>query len=53
MQTLGEFNSMVFLAGADSLMIGNYLTTSGRNYEDDFRLIEAYGLTPKHKDYFI
>ena len=53
MQTLGEFNSMVFLAGADSLMIGNYLTTSGRNYEDDFKLIEAYGLTPKHKNYFI
>ena len=53
MQTLGEFNSMVFLAGADSLMIGNYLTTAGRNYEDDFRLIEAYGLTPKHKDHFI
>ncbi len=46
MQTLGEFNSMVFLAGADNLMIGNYLTTSGRNYEDDFRLIETYGLTP-------
>lgn len=53
MQILGEFNSMVFLAGADSLMIGNYLTTSGRNYEADFRLIEAYGLTPKHKDHFI
>jgi biotin synthase len=48
MQILGEFNSMVFLAGADSLLIGNYLTTSGRNYEDDFRLIEAYGLI-QHK----
>ncbi len=47
MQVLGEFNSMVFLAGADSLMIGNYLTTSGRNYEDDFRLIETYGLTTR------
>ena len=46
MQTLGEFNSMVFLAGADSLLIGNYLTTSGRNYEDDFRLIKTYGLNP-------
>jgi biotin synthase len=53
MQVLGEFNSMVFLAGADSLMIGNYLTTSGRNYGDDFRIIETYGLTTKHKDYFI
>ncbi|MBM4135293.1 MAG: biotin synthase BioB [Nitrospira sp.] len=44
MQILGEFNSMVFLAGADSLLIGNYLTTSGRGYEDDLRLIETYGL---------
>jgi biotin synthase len=47
MQILGEFNSMVFLAGADGLMIGNYLTTHGRNYEDDFRLIETYGLNSK------
>jgi biotin synthase len=49
MQTLGEFNSMVFLAGADSLMIGNYLTTSGRDFEDDFKLIETYGLSPHKK----
>jgi biotin synthase len=49
MQILGEFNSMIFLAGADSLMIGNYLTTPGRNYEDDFRLISTYGLTPHAK----
>jgi biotin synthase len=48
MQILGEFNSMVFLAGADSLLIGNYLTTSGRNYEEDFRLIKTYGLNPYH-----
>lgn len=47
MQVLGEFNSMVFFSGADSLLTGNYLTTSGRNYEDDFRLIKAYGLTTK------
>jgi len=45
MQVLGEFNSMVFLAGADSLLTGNYLTTSGRSYEDDLRLIKTYGLT--------
>ena len=49
MQILGEFNSMVFLAGADSLLIGNYLTTSGRNYEDDLRLIGTYGLS-QHKN---
>ena len=53
MQTLGEFNSMVFLAGADSLLIGNYLTALGRNSEDDFRLIKAYGLIPQYKDQFL
>lgn len=44
MQVLGEFNSMVFMAGADSLLTGNYLTTTGRTYKDDLRLIEQYGL---------
>jgi biotin synthase len=43
-QTLGEFNSWVFMAGADSLLTGNYLTTTGRTYKDDLRLIEQYGL---------
>lgn len=44
-QILGEFNSMVFLAGADGMITGNYLTTLGRSPEDDLRLIKAYGLT--------
>ncbi len=43
-QTLGEFNSWIFLAGADSLLTGNYLTTTGRTFKDDLRLIEQYGL---------
>jgi len=43
-QTLGELNSMVFLAGADGLLIGNYLTLKGRSTEDDIRLIEMLGL---------
>jgi len=43
-QTLGEFNSMVFMAGADSLLTGNYLTTAGTPYDDDLRLIRQYGL---------
>ncbi len=43
-QTLGEFNSMVFMAGADSLLTGNYLTTTGTPYEEDLRLIKQYGL---------
>ena len=45
MQTLGEFNSFVFLAGADGLLIGNYLTTLGRNFEDDLKLIKQFGLS--------
>jgi biotin synthase len=47
MQTLGEFNSMIFMAGADSLLTGNYLTTTGRTYKDDIRLIEISGLNGK------
>jgi biotin synthase len=43
-QTLGEFNSMLFMAGADALLTGNYLTTTGTPYEDDLRLIGQYGL---------
>lgn len=45
MQTLGEFNSFIFFAGADGLLTGNYLTTPGRNFEDDKRLIQHFGLT--------
>jgi biotin synthase len=43
-QTLGEFNSMVFLAGADSLLIGNYLTQKGRTAAEDLNLIRSYSL---------
>jgi biotin synthase len=46
-QTLGEFNSYIFLAGADGLLVGNYLTTHGRNYGDDIRLIQHLGLSAK------
>jgi len=48
-QNLGEFNSFVFLAGADSLLTGNYLTTRGTPYEDDLKLIERYGLSIKQE----
>ncbi|MDP2151613.1 MAG: biotin synthase BioB [Parvibaculum sp.] len=44
-QTLGEFNSFVFMAGADGLLIGDYLTTAGRSPEADLRLIEMWGLS--------
>ncbi|MFO0752797.1 MAG: biotin synthase BioB [Thermodesulfovibrionales bacterium] len=44
-QALGEFNALVFAAGADSLLTGNYLTTTGRTYSDDLKLVRDYGLT--------
>lgn len=43
-QALREMNSMVFMAGADALLTGNYLTTTGMTFEDDVRLIRDYGL---------
>jgi len=45
LQTLGELNSFIFLAGASGLLVGNYLTTSGRGYKDDLRLIKQLGFT--------
>ncbi len=43
-QTLGEFNSFVILAGADGLLTGDCLTVSGRRADDDLNLIRDYGL---------
>ena len=42
--TLGEFQSMMFMTGANSTMVGHYLTTSGRKAENDIKLIEDCGL---------
>ncbi len=44
MQTLGELNSFIFMAGADGLLVGNYLTTLGRSPEEDLGLIGHLGL---------
>ncbi|MGE5301058.1 MAG: biotin synthase BioB, partial [Acidobacteriota bacterium] len=43
-QTLGEFHPLIFSAGADGLLSGNYLTTTGRSFGDDLRLIRQQGL---------
>jgi len=48
-QTLGEMNALVFIAGADGLLIGNYLTKTGRHPEDDLRLIREFGLRVHQK----
>lgn len=41
---LGEFASWIFLAGANALMTGDYLTTHGRSYIDDLKFIHDHGL---------
>jgi len=40
---LRDMQSMIFYAGANSMMIGGYLTTSGRAVEDDLRMIGDLG----------
>lgn len=42
--TLRDLNSHIFTAGADGLLLGNYLTTTGREPEDDLRMIRDMGL---------
>lgn len=38
--TLRELNSYIFFAGADGLLIGNYLTTEGKRPEEDIQMIK-------------
>ncbi len=42
--TLRDLNAHIFTAGADGLLIGNYLTTLGRNPDDDIQMIKDLGL---------
>jgi len=42
--TLRDLNSYIFLAGADGLLAGNYLTTQGRHIGDDLQMIKDLGL---------
>ncbi len=41
---LRQLHPLIFLAGSDGFMIGNYLTTSGLNPEDDLKMIQDLGL---------
>ncbi|HEX9467360.1 MAG TPA: biotin synthase BioB [Acidimicrobiia bacterium] len=41
---LGELQAMGLLAGGNALIIGNYLTTSGRSANEDHALLEALGM---------
>jgi biotin synthase len=44
---LRDLQSIMFLAGANGTMMGNYLTTSGRPPEDDLTMIRDLGLRVK------
>jgi biotin synthase len=41
---LRDMQGLIFAAGATGMMIGNYLTTSGRPAEEDLQMIEDLGL---------
>ena len=42
---LGHLHPLIFAAGADGFMIGNYLTTSGLDPEEDRKMVRDLGLT--------
>jgi biotin synthase len=43
-RVLGELQGMGLVAGANALIVGNYLTTNGRPPEADHALLEALGM---------
>jgi biotin synthase len=45
---LRELQSWLFFAGATSIMIGNYLTTTGRTPEEDFQMLTDLELPWNH-----
>jgi len=44
---LRSMQSWVFYAGANAMMIGNYLTTAGNPPEEDLQMLRDLGLKPK------
>ncbi|MCL4479323.1 MAG: biotin synthase BioB [Deltaproteobacteria bacterium] len=43
---LRDLQSMIFFAGANGMMLGGYLTTSGRPVETDLQMLKDLGLAP-------
>ena len=43
-RVLGELQGLGLVAGANALIVGNYLTTGGRPPEEDHALLEALGM---------
>ncbi len=44
---LGDLQALLFAAGANGMMIGDYLTTPGRDSEMDLKMIADLGLTAR------
>ncbi len=42
-KNLGDFQALALRAGANGMIIGGYLTTSGRKVEDDLRMVRQAG----------
>ena len=45
-KNLRDLQSLSLIAGANGLLLGNYLTTPGRSPEDDISMIHDLGLIP-------
>ncbi len=41
---LGELHPLMFHAGANGVLTGDYLTTTGRDYDSDLRLLDSLGM---------
>ena len=41
---LGELQALGLYAGANALIVGNYLTTKGREASEDLAMLEALGM---------
>jgi biotin synthase len=46
-QFLGDMQAMIFMAGASGVMIGDYLTTKGRQVEDDLKMLRDLNLNAR------
>ena len=46
-QFLGDMQAMIFMAGASGVMIGDYLTTKGRQVQDDLKMLSDLKLKPR------
>ena len=47
-RTLGEWENSVFFAGANGLMLGDYLTTKGNPLEKDMAMLGVLGVMGRH-----